>query len=158
MSAVDLIAHGDSPRVSVDFIELRGNFQASKAEGQEFMNPKSYQRYERIAGIIASLDTEGFVILYKQLRLPIQQAYRELGYPEEDFNSTLQKAIVSLLETPVVEDKIYLKKGVLVYTMKNPELEDLTSAQKHLLRMGPDNMRAIQAKLEAIAQRLGFLN
>ena len=96
--------------------------------------------------------------LYKQLRLPIQQAYRELGYPEEDFNATFKKAIMSLLETPVVEDRIFLDKDVLTYTMKNPELEDLTPAQKHLLRMGPDNIRAIQAKLQDIAYRLGFLN
>lgn len=158
VTAVDMIANGISPKKPVDFIELRGNFQVDKAEGQEFIDPKSYQRYERIAGIFASLDAKGFVTLYRQLRLPIQQAYRELGYPEEDFNLTLKKAIISLLETPVVEDRIYVDKDVLTYTMENPELEDLTPAQKHLLRMGPDNMRAVQAKLQEIAHDLGFLN
>ncbi len=158
VAAVDLIANGRSPKAPINFIELRGDFQASKEDGQEFINPKSYQRYERIAEIIDSLDTEGFVTLYKQLRLPIQEAYRDLGYPEEDFNATFQKAIMSLLETPVVEDRILLDKDVLTYTIRDPELEDLTPAQKHLLRMGPDNMRTVQAKLRDIAQTLGFLN
>ncbi len=158
VAAVDLIANGSSPRVPIDFIELSGDFQINRAEGQEFIDPKSYQRYDRVAEIFSSLDTRGFVVLYKQLRLPIQKAYRELGYPEEDFNSTFKKAIISLLETPVVGDKIYLNRDVLTYTMENPELEALTPAQKHLLRMGPDNIRAIQAKLQDIAYTLGFLN
>ena len=158
VAATDMIANGNNPRVPVDFVEVKGDFQVSEQDGQVFLDPKSYQRYDRIAEIIGSLDTDGIVTLYKKMRLPIQQAYRELGYPDEDFNSTFKKAILSLLETPVVEDRIYLKKDVLTYTMKNPELEDLSSAQKHLLRMGPDNMRVIQAKLEDIAFKLGFLN
>lgn len=158
VAAVDLIANGGNPKAPIDFIEVIGNFQASKMDGQEFINPKSYQRYERLAGIIDSLDTEGFATLYKQLRLPIQEAYRDLGYPEENFNATFKKAIMSLLETPVVEDRILIDKDVLTYTMQDPELENLTPAQKHLLRMGPDNMRTVQAKLRDIAQALGFLN
>jgi hypothetical protein len=38
----------------------------------------------------------------------------------------------------------------------DPDLENLTAAQKHLLRMGPENIRVIQAKLREIAQALGF--
>ncbi len=158
VAAVDLIASGGSPKTPIDFIELTGDFRAGKAEGQEFIDPKSYQRYQRITDIFVSLDTKGFVTLYKQLRLPIQQAYRDLGYPEGDFNATLKKAIMSLLETPVVEDRIYLNRDVLTYKMEDPELEQLTPAQKHLLRMGPDNMRAVQAKLRDIAKTLGYLN
>ena len=142
----------------MEFMELKGNFQVSKEDGREFINPKSYQRYDPITGIIVSLDTRGFVKLYKQLKLPIQQAYRELGYPQGDFNATFKKAILSLLDTPVVDNKIYVHKGVLTYIMDDPALQDLTPAQKQLIRMGPDNERAIQAKLRDMAQALGFLN
>jgi hypothetical protein len=158
VSAVDLIANDQNPRIPMDFVELKGNFQVSKEDGQEFINPKSYQRYDRITGIIVALDTQGFVKLYKQLRLPIQQAYRELGYPQGDFNATFKKAILSLLATPVVDHRIYVQRDVLTYAMEDPALQDLTPAQKHLIRMGPDNTRAIQAKLRDIAQALGFLD
>jgi len=156
VAAVDLTAHGDSPRRPVDFIEIDEPFLAREAEGQLFIDPSSYQRYDRIAGVISSLDAEGCVKLYKQLRLPIQQAYKEMGYPDENFDSTLEKAISNLLETPVVEDRIYIEKDVLTYLMMNPDLENLNSAQKHLLRMGPDNMRIIQSKLREIALLMGF--
>ena len=90
-------------------------------------------------------------------RLPIQQAYQELGYPEGDFNSALKKAILSLLDTPELEDRIYIEKRVL-YVMEDPALENLAPAQKQLLRMGPDNRKAVQAKLRELAQALGFLD
>lgn len=38
----------------------------------------------------------------------------------------------------------------------DPDLENLSLAQKHLLRMGQDNVRTIQAKLREMAQTLGF--
>jgi hypothetical protein len=156
VAAVDLIAHGDSPRRPMDFIEIDKPFLAREEEGQVFIDPNSYQRYDSIAGVISSLDAKGCVKLYKQLLLPIRQAYKEMGYPDEDFNSTLEKAISNLLETPVVENRIYIKKDVVTYLMANPDLENLNSAQKHLLRMGPDNMRVIQSKLREIALLLGF--
>ena len=81
-----------------------------------------------------------------------------MGYPEGDFNAALKKAILLLLNTPVVEDKIYIKKRVLTYTMEDPALENLAPLQKQLIRMGPDNMKIIQAKLRDLAQALGFLN
>ena len=156
VSTVDVIAHGGSPRRLIDFIEIGGDFEVSQTEGKVFINPRSYRRYNRIAEIFASLNTQGCVKLYKQLRLPIEQAYEELGYPEEDFSDTLKKAIQTLLETPIVEDRIYLEKDVVTYAFADPELEKLNPAQKHLLRMGPDNIRAIQTKLQEISQAMGF--
>ena len=79
-----------------------------------------------------------------------------MGYPDEDFNATLEKAISNLLETPIVEKRIYIEKDVVTYIMTDPDLENLNSAQKHLLRMGPDNMRVIQSKLREIALLMGF--
>ncbi len=157
VSTVDVIANGDSPRRLIDFIEPDGIFQVSRTGGRIFIDPRSYRRYNRITDIFTSLDTEGSVKLYKQLRIPIQQAYKELGYPEGDFNETLKKAILALLETPVVEDRIFLDEEVITYTMVDPELEQLSPAQKHLFRMGPENIRKIQTKLREIAQALGFL-
>lgn len=156
VTTVDLIANGDSPRRPADFIKIEAGFQVREEDGQVFLDPAGYQRYVGIAAAIMSLDAKGCATLYKRLRLPIQQAYREMGYPEGDFDVILEKAIIKLLETPVVQDRIYLKKDVLTYLYVDPELENLSVAQKHLLRMGPDNMAVIQAKLREIAQYLGF--
>jgi hypothetical protein len=156
VATVDLIANGESPRRPMDFIQIDGDFQVREEDGRVFLDPDSYQRYTRFAAVVMSLDAKGCVTLYRKLRLPIQQAYREMGYPDEDFNATLKKAIFNVLETPVVRDRIYLEKDVLSYVYADPELEKLSAPQKHLLRMGPDNLSVIQAKLKEIAQYLGY--
>jgi hypothetical protein len=70
----------------------------------------------------------------------------------------LKKAILELIQTPVADQRIYVERNVLTYKFDDPELEKLNPAQKHLIRMGPDNMRAVQAKLTEIAQALDFLD
>ncbi len=79
-----------------------------------------------------------------------------MGYPEEDFDKTLDEAIVELLKVPVVKGEILLESKVISYAMADPKLEDLSEAQKHLLRMGPENVRKIQAKLREIGLALGI--
>jgi len=78
-----------------------------------------------------------------------------LGYPNEDFQNTLIRAIRELLGTPLVEGDIVLEQAVATYQMADEDLEDLSDAQKHLLRMGPQNVRKIQSKLREMAVALG---
>ena len=156
VTVVDLIDTDDSPRKPLDFIQLEEDFKVREEDGRIFLDPKSYQRYKQIVDIILSIDSQGCVKLYKQLRLPIQEAYRELGYPDEDFNEALEKAMAKLAKTPIIEDRIYLEKDVVTYHMLDPELENLSPAQKHLLRMGPENVRSLQVKLKELAYYLGF--
>ncbi len=42
------------------------------------------------------------------------------------------------------------------YEFADPDLAELAPAQKQFLRMGPRNMRLVQAKLRAVAPRLGL--
>ncbi|GAH52328.1 unnamed protein product, partial [marine sediment metagenome] len=72
------------------------------------------------------------------------------------FDKTLTVAIVELLKAPVVEGDILLEAKVVSYKMADPELENLSEAQKHLIRMGPENVRKIQAKLREIGLALGI--
>jgi len=156
VAAVDNIAVGDSPRSHIDFFHPRGDFQVVEKDWEAFIDPGGYRRYDVIAESFASLDTKGFVTLYRQLTPAIKQAYRELGYPEADFDGAFHRAINALLEVPVVEERIAVQRDIITYRMLDPELEKLSSSQKHLLRMGPDNVRTIQAKLREIDEGLGY--
>ncbi|MBN2242859.1 MAG: DUF3014 domain-containing protein [Acidobacteria bacterium] len=156
VTTVDLIANGESPRRPMDFVRIEGDFGVREEAGKLFLDPAGYERYFRIAAAVMSLDAKGCATLYKRLRLPIRQAYRDMGYPDEDFNATLRKAVRALLETPIVRDRIYLEKDVLNYVFSDPELEKLSAPQKHLLRMGPDNIAVIQAKIREIVQYLAL--
>jgi hypothetical protein len=153
---VDNIADGESPRPHLEFLIPKESFKVIKKNGKLYIDPQSYIRYDRIADVFSSLNTKVCVQLYKQLKPLIQQAYRELGYPDKDFDETLKTAILELLNTPIVEGEIQLKEKVLTYKMVDPKLEKLSNAQKHLLRMGTQNVLLIQNKLREIASALGI--
>lgn len=156
VAAVDNIASGHSPRPQIDFFKPQENFLVTEEEGDYFIDPESYRRYDVVTEVFLSIDTKGCVTLYKQLKPAIQEAYQDLGYPDRDFHTTVKRAIGELLKTPVLEENIQVDKEVITYKMLDSELESLNQAQKHLLRMGPENVRKIQSKLRDIAQALGF--
>ncbi len=157
VASVDNIANGNSPGPHIDFFKPEGKFKVIQETGEYFIDPESYKRYDIVAEVFASLNSKGCVVLYKQLKPAIQEAYEELGYPDRDFDITLRKAIMELLKVPVVEENVKLKKEVVTYVMVDSGLESLSSAQKNLLRMGPENVRVIQEKLQSMAMSLGFV-
>ena len=156
VAAVDNIANGLSPRAHIDFFLPPGEFVAVKRGNVYLADPDGYSRYYTVADVFVSLDSKQCVSLFRALKPLCQEAYRDLGYPDQDFEQTILRAIVELLETPVVEGDIILEKAVLNYVMLDPELESLSDAQKHMLRMGPENVGAIQAKMREMAIALGF--
>lgn len=156
VASVDNIANGQSPRAHLDFFALGGEFKTVFRNGRTYLDPSCYDRYKNVADIFVSTSSTGCARMYGSFKPLFQQAYRELGYPKEDFHQTLLRAIVEILKTPVVHESIALEKKIISYAMADPKLEELSLAQKHLLRMGPENLQLIQAKLREIALALGF--
>ena len=118
--------------------------------------PRSYDRYDDLADAAASIDADGAARLYATLKPRIEEAYRDLGYPDTSFDRTLERAIVSLLRTPAPDGAEQLEPKGIGYAFVDPALEGLTAAQKQLLRTGPRNVRIIQTSLRRIALALGI--
>lgn len=156
VAAVDNIANGQSPRPLIDFFKPDKEFSVLNEGGEYYIDPTSYRRYDPVAEVFASLDSKGCVTLYKKMKPAIKEAYVDLGYPDKEFDDTLKKAFMVLLEVPVIDQNIQLEKKIVTYTMVDADLESLNAAQKHLLRMGPENVRVIQKKLQEMAGLLGY--
>jgi hypothetical protein len=156
VAAVDNIANGLSPKPQADFWAPTGDFRAVNRAAGTFVDESRYSRYDPVAEVFLSLNTEATVRFYRALRPLIQEAYRDLGYPDTDFSETLVKAMGELLETPVVDGPIRLEKKVLSYSIVDETLEGLSQAQKQLLRTGPKNTRLIQGKIRELAAALGI--
>ena len=154
-AAVDNIADGISPRPHLKFLAPDKGFTVVKRGEKLYLNPKSYRRYDLVADAFASLDAHEAVRIFRELKPLFQEAYRELGYPNQDFQQTLIRAIKELLGTPIVDGDIFVEQAVMSYWMVDEDLENLSDAQKNLLRMGPGNIRKIQNKLREMALALG---
>jgi hypothetical protein len=151
------IADGRAPASQLPALRpSSGEFLVVERGEDLHIDPKSYERYTGVAQAVSSIDPAGSARLYGTLKPRIEEAYAELGEPEPMFDRTLERALVLLLSTPVPDDPIAVEPKGIGYGYANAKLEALTPAQKQLLRMGPQNARAIQRQLRQIALALGI--
>lgn len=148
------ISEGVSPRSHLTFMEPPEPFTVRREGGRIVPSAKSQARYDAAADVVSSLDVEDTVELYRQLEPLIDGAFAELGYPGQEFDVVLVAALDHLLATPVIDPDTELVEAVAVYRFADPELEDLSEAQKQLLRTGPENVSKIQVTLRALRREL----
>ena len=121
---------------------------------QYVVDPVNYRRYTPYVEMLEAADTGALVASYRDHRPLFEEAFRQLGYPEGDFDQRLRALIDELLATPDVSGTVRLIKPEAYYLYADEELESLTAGQKILLRMGPDNAARVKARLVAIRDAL----
>jgi Protein of unknown function (DUF3014) len=153
---VDKIAIGTSPAKEMKAAAPSGSFATLGAGTALRIDPKSYERYNTFAQVVDSIDTEGAARAYRRVRPLLQEAFAELGYTDITFDERFALALGRLVDTPVPDGPVYLRPTSVTYQFADPDLEALSSAQKHLLRMGPQNMRLVQNKIRQFARAAGL--
>lgn len=153
---VDNIAEGTAPRKHLMMMAPDTAFGVRESDGKVLIDPVSYARFDQIVEVIDSLDTAGMAELYQAMRPLCQEAYEDLGYPGEDFDASLSRAVNRLLATPVVDQPIEIEKKVTAYRFVDPALEELSPAAKQFLRLGPENLQRLQSKVRELALAIGL--
>ena len=148
--AVDNVADGLSPRPVLSGLGPSDPFRAT-GEGEEFhVDPASFARYNSVAAAIAEGDVPGLVRVIRESLPILDAAYAELGRPDRTFAEALLMALDQLVAVPVPEMPVLLDEQILRYEHRDPALEGLDDASKHLVRFGPEN----QAKAQEAFRRL----
>lgn len=150
---------GENPRPNLRFLEPRERLAVLQRGSATVIDPASYARFDAFAAGIDSLDEAGSARVYRLLTPLFEAAFRELGHPEGGFDRALAAAARPLLEVPVLEGDLAVRpvqRVTRVYEYVDPRLEELSLPQKQLLRMGPRNVRRLQAKLRALSAALGL--
>jgi Protein of unknown function (DUF3014) len=150
------VADGSTPAGHLQVLRPSSKFRIVERNGHLQIDPRGYERFDTIGDAAASLDPAGSARVYATLKPRIEEAYRELGFPDTPFDRTLERSIVQLLETPVLDGPVRVEPKGIGYGFADPALEALTPAQKQLLRTGPRNVRLIQIALRNIAIALGI--
>jgi Protein of unknown function (DUF3014) len=154
---IENVANGQTPRVHLGFLSPKEPFAVLQKQGRLVIDPRSYARYDDLVDGLASLDSDGCVTLYRRLEPLFDAAYRDLGYPEGGFRSALGRALAMLEAAPTLDGDVgvsAVKRARVVYEYEDRRVESLTAAQKQLVRLGPRNVRKVQAKLRALRNAL----
>ena len=150
------IANGETPVAELKKVGPVPRFGTRTSADVPYIDRSSYRRYDRYAEAVAALDARGAARLYGTLKPRIAEGYGRLGPSDVDFDKVLERAIFELLSVPFVEGEVALEPHGAVYAFADPRLQELSAAQKQLLRMGPQNVLVVQAKLRDIAFHLGI--
>jgi hypothetical protein len=154
--SVDKVAVGSSPAKELKPAAPHEKFQTLGSGKTLRIDPRSYDRYNAIANVVDAIDPDGAARAYRRLRPLLQQAFDELGYTNLSFDDRLARALGRLVDVPVPEGDVMLRATSVTFQFADEELEALSPAQKHMLRMGPHNMRLVQTKLRAFARAAGL--
>jgi len=123
------------------------------------IDPASYGRWDSATSSLVNIDTDKLAQVYVNVKPLLDQAYRELGHPNGDFDEALVRAINTLDETPQVPaDPMLLprpnRSRPTYYEHNDPALRSLLPVQKQLLLVGPENRRKIMGWLRKLASSL----
>ncbi|MGQ0621201.1 MAG: DUF3014 domain-containing protein [Panacagrimonas sp.] len=129
-----------------------GLFQAQK-DGEEALaiTASNAQRYRLLMQAIKAVDVSKSTALYLRWYPLFQKAWSGIRTEGPvQFNDRLVEIIDHLLETPELAEPIPLVRPKVLYLYADPELEESSSGQKALLRLGQSNAAVIKARLREI--------
>jgi hypothetical protein len=129
---------------------LPGKFGVTGTEQSPTIDPANYARYDAYVKMLQNLNTQQFTTTYFHYYPLFQQAYEGLGYPNGYFNDRLVATIDDALAAPDVKGPVALTQPNVMYQYSDPNLESLSSGQKIMVRMGPDNEAIVKAKLREV--------
>ncbi len=143
---VDL-AGGLSPASRVEFLIPEREFMVRESGESILLDPAGYRRYDLLTDTFVSLDTSGSARLYHELHPLFEAAYDELGIPNQNFDDAMTLAVDNLLAAEVPAGPFELRPNESIYEFRDIALEARSPAEKHLIRMGPENAERFRAKL-----------
>lgn len=118
----------------------------------------SSRRFSLYVDLLRSFDSETLVNWYFELKPLVDEAYQELGYPDENFTDILQDAITKVLDMEIPKERIELIRPSVMYQFKDEEIERLDDAEKLMLRLGKENLLVIKSILLEISEKIAREN
>ncbi|MDH3333869.1 MAG: DUF3014 domain-containing protein [Gammaproteobacteria bacterium] len=138
---------------------LRESFATDDGDdGTIVLGINNYVRFEALVAQLYYADLDKVYDTYRRYYPLFQKSYERLGYPDAYFNDRLVEVIDHLIATPVPEGPIVLVRPNVLYEFADPDLEALSSGEKLLLRMGPNNAGTVKRMLEKFRSRLTAAN
>lgn len=121
-----------------------------RGDGRFEWQPANAERYQPYVDAFTTPSVEAMVDTYLRYYPLLQQAFAGLGEEEDYFNDRVIAIIDHLLQAPPARSSYLLVQPEVLYEFADPDLEALSSGQKILLRLGPEQSAAVRDTLRAI--------
>jgi hypothetical protein len=118
------------------------------------IDPASYARWQTATKALTSIDPKDAAQLYVNVKLLLDDAYRDLGHPSANFDEGLVAAMQMLVTTPTPATDPELTRRPNYFEHTDAALRALRPVQKQYLLIGQDNRRQVETWLRAFAAEL----
>ena len=143
-TAIDRLAQGQSPARDLAVLRPTQGFAVARHSNVTRIDPATYARFSPLVAAVTTVEPAALAAAFTTIRPRLEEAYVAQGHPEGGFDAAVRKAIEVVASTPEVPDDAALVPGVGGYAYADPAFERLPAAQKHVLRMGPDQARQVR--------------
>ena len=145
-------SQGEIPKRLIDYSLVPEKFAVEETGGITMIAPESYARFDALVDSATAIPAASGAELFILVEPLLAEALAEYGsnaLPRDLLMATLGH----VLRTPVVET-LAVEQTDVFYEYANPALERQLPLQKQLLRMGPDNVRALKAYARELRMHL----
>jgi len=144
---------GDGRTPAAPLNTLRPSIRLETGAGGN-VEPANFERWESAVRALQSIPPRDAAKVYVNVKPLFDEAYRELGYPQGDFDVAAIKAIRMLNATPEVTGDLVLLRREGYFEHDNPALRSLPPVQKQLILLGPNHRRRVLSWLQQVAAAL----
>ncbi len=150
VAIIDALRRGEVPYKLLPVGKPSTIFPISDNGLRVTLDTAGFRRYDGFAQWVGGLDTPALVSLLNDYEMIATQALTRMGVTDFDIRSAVLAATTQILSTPQVAVDAELMRREANWVYMDPELEALSSLQKHVLRMGPENADIVQQKARDI--------
>ena len=146
VAIVDALRRGEVPYKLLPVGRPSKSFPINDDGLRVTMDPSGFRRYDGFAQWVNGIDVLAIVELLNDFEQIATEALARMGVGDFDIRGAVLSATTEILATPIAPQSAELMKREANWVYMDPELEALSSLQKQVLRMGPENSEVIQAK------------
>ena len=150
VAIIDALRRGEVPYKLLPVGKPSTTFPISDNGLRVTLDTAGFSRYDGFAQWVGGLNTPALVSLLNDYEMIATQALTRVGVTDFDIRSALLAATTQILSTPQVSVDAELMRREANWVYMDPELEALSSLQKQVLRMGPENADIVQQKARDI--------
>ena len=154
---IDNLPEKRLPRAHLPIKAPGGKFLVAGTPEKPQTSSRNYKRYSAYITLLGSINQDLAIKFYAYFYPLFQTAYEQLGYKNAYFNDRLVYVINHLLAVPNPPDPIQLAQPSVLFTYADPNLENLSSGQKILLRIGQEQRIKVLEYLESYRDKLTAL-
>ena len=156
VATIDALPRGSITQNVYAARPVAGDLAVAEREGRTWLDRGNDARYSAAVALFESVDSRRLASGYVRFYPLLQQAYRDLGVPDREFNDRLVEVIDHLLAAPSPEGPLELVRvpDRPRWAFADPRLEQASIGHKALWRMGPDHAVRVKAKLGQLRELL----